>query len=112
MKRKILLISLIMLGTGQSVVYADGGDASKQLQMLNSQIQVQLQQIQENQQKHDKAFNTQIQGQMKKLQVDIQKQITDSFNKTQEQIKTVQNNLQKEIKQLNENINKSKQIVN
>lgn len=101
MKRKIVLYLFLVFGAVNIISAADD-DTSKQLQMLNSQIQSQLQQIQEKQKNQDIEFNKQIQSQLKQIQSDIQKQIADGYNKTQAQIKKVQDTLQGQIKQVSE----------
>ncbi|HBI22470.1 MAG TPA: hypothetical protein DDY37_07825 [Legionella sp.] len=98
-------IMLLLMGTANGVFAADES-ASKQIQMLNSQIQSQLQQMQETQKKQNADLNTQIQAQLKKLQTDIQKKMNEGHAKTQDQIKTVQDNLQSQIKQVSEDITK------
>jgi ElaB/YqjD/DUF883 family membrane-anchored ribosome-binding protein len=94
---------LLFCGLMHTAAYAVD-DASKQVQMLNTQIQSQLQQIQENQKNVDKNLNAEIQGQLKKMQSDLQKQIDDGYYKTQNQIKAVQDALQQQIMQVNDNI--------
>jgi len=106
MKRKIVLsISMmLLLGVGNGA-YA-GDDASKQMQMLNSQIQTQLQQIQEKQQNQMLALNKQVQDQLKQMQTKLEKEISDGYSKTQDQIKNLQTALQGQIKQVNDNLEK------
>lgn len=97
---------VLLMGTAHGAFAADES-ASKQIQMLNSQIQSQLQQMQEAQKKQNKDLNTQLQAQLKKVQTDIQKQINEGYAKTQDQIKTVQDNLQGQIKQVSADITKA-----
>ncbi len=107
MKSKLALSMSTLLFVAISGTCVADDDASKQIQMLNTQIQAQLQQIQEAQKKHDKDFNTQIQTQLKQLQSDIQKEISDGYNKTQDQIKKVQDTFQAQIKQISEDVQKA-----
>lgn len=103
MRRMVVSASFILLLAAGKGTYADDS-VSKQIQMLNSQIQAQLQQIQEAQKKTDKVFNDQIQAQLKQIQTDIQKQINEGYKKTQDQIKAVQDAMQKQIQQVNTNV--------
>lgn len=103
--RKILAsVSASALLGFVSGVNAAEDSTSKQIQMLNSQIQSQIQQMQEVQRKNDKAYHDKIQAQLKQIQMDIQKQISQGYNQTEEQIKKVQDTLQKEIKQVKEDV--------
>lgn len=97
---------VLLLGTANGTFAADES-AAKQILILNSQIQSQLQQMQETQKKQNKDLNTQLQAQLKKVQTDIQKQINDGYAKTQDQIKTVQDNLQSQIKQVSGDVAKA-----
>ena len=108
MKRKIIrsVFALLFLGAG-STTFASSDNTSKQIQQLNSQIQAQLQQIQEAQKKYDQTSNKQIQDQLKQVQSNIEKEIMDSYNKTQAQIKTMQDALQLQIQQVNKNAMRS-----
>lgn len=103
-QKKWMLILLLGASPG---VFAEDDSPSKQIQMLNSQIQSQLQQIQETQKKQISDLNKQLQAQLKKVQMDIQKQINEGYSKTQDQIKTVQDNLQKQIKQVSLDVTKA-----
>ena len=101
MKKSVIFVAVsAFLGIVTSGVYDDNDNASKQMQMLNSQIQSQLQQMQEAQKKREKAEHSQTQAQLKKVQDDIQKQIKDSYDLTQKQLKTMQDTLQAQIKQI------------
>lgn len=97
MKRKLMLSvsALMLLGIGHSVYANDD---------LTKQIQMQLQQIQDNQEKQRQALNTQIQAQLKKMQADLQKEIQNEHNITQAQIKKIQDTLQDQIQQVNANV--------
>jgi len=85
-------LGLVLLCSMSSMGFA-ADNVSKQIQMLNSQIQTQLQQIQEAQQKQIKAMNTQLQTQMKQMQVTLQAQIQTLNTQTQAQMKTLQTGL-------------------
>jgi DNA anti-recombination protein RmuC len=76
--------------------------ASSQIQMLNSQIQAQLQQMQESQQKQLKTLNTQIQTQIKQLQSSLQDQMQTMNTSTQKQLQTMNTTLQQQIKQVHD----------
>ncbi|MCH9757328.1 MAG: DUF4175 domain-containing protein [Gammaproteobacteria bacterium] len=88
---------MILPSTG---VYADA--VSKQIQMLNSQLQVQMQRMQETQQKQVQELNTKLQKQLKETQTKLQKQIQDMNKMTQKQLKEVQTSLEGQIKQIHE----------
>ncbi len=80
--------------------YAD--DASKQIQMLNSQLQVQLQRLQETQQKQIQKLNKQLQSQLKDVQTKLQDEMKNMNTMTQKKMKKMQDNLQSQIKQVHE----------
>ena len=79
---------------------AKADDASQQIQLLNSQIQAQLQQMQAAQQKQISTLNQQTQQQLKDLQTLLQNKMLASNKSTQEQIKTLQTTLQAQIQQV------------
>ncbi|PJD90731.1 MAG: hypothetical protein CK424_08675 [Legionella sp.] len=79
---------------------AAGPDSSQQVQQLNSQIQTQLQQIQETQQKQMKELNTKIQSQLQQMKKELDGQIQTVNTQTQKQLKQVQDTLQAQIKQV------------
>lgn len=106
-KRGLSLYLLIFVGAGH-MAYAAEDNVSKQIQQLNSQIQSQLQQIQETQQKQTKTMNTQIQAQLKQMQADLQAQIQKSNTNNQDQIKAMQTQLQTQIKQVHDEATKAK----
>ncbi|MDP3562036.1 MAG: hypothetical protein Q8R83_07660 [Legionellaceae bacterium] len=98
MNKKIRVSIYLAIGFGITTnSYAD--DASKQIQMLNQQLQSQLQQVQETQQKQLNDLNKQLQTQVKQVQTDLQAQI----QKVNEQMKQMQTDLQAQIKQLQVN---------
>jgi DNA anti-recombination protein RmuC len=76
------------------------GSPEQQIQQLNSQIQNQLKQLQEQQQQQLSTLNTQLQSQMKQIQSQLQNQIQTLNQQTQEQVKQLQSSLQEQIKQL------------
>ncbi|AHE67388.1 hypothetical protein [Legionella oakridgensis] len=100
MNRRIIMggACLLMLSS-LSNAYADD-NTTKQIQLLNSQIQAQLQKIQADQQNQIKQLNTQIQTQLKQLQQQLQDQIQQVNTDTQKQIQTLQTTLQNQIKQV------------
>jgi gas vesicle protein len=75
---------------------------SKQIQMLNSQLQVQLQRLQASQEKQLQTLNKQLQAQLQDTQKKLQSQI-DTLNKTtQAQMKELKKSLETQIKQVHE----------
>ena len=108
MKKKTILVPIIL----SMMTYALAGHAedntSDQIQMLNSQIQAQLQQMQETQQKELKELNMQLQTQLKKMQTDLQEKIQTLNTQTQEQMKTMQTELQTQIKQVYDDATRGK----
>ncbi len=96
--KQLLGASLLFVST--ACVYAD--DTSKQIQMLNSQLQVQLQRIQETQQEQIQKLNKQLQGQLKDMQTKLQDQIQKVNKTNQEKMKKMQENLQAQIKKVHE----------
>jgi Skp family chaperone for outer membrane proteins len=85
-------------------VHATEDSASKQIQMLNSQLQSQLQQMQEKQQKQMQTMNKQIQAQLKETQTKLQAQIKDLNKTTQEKMKAMQTTLHAEIEKVNDKV--------
>ena len=106
-KTGVSLCVLLLIGISHVASAADD-NVSKQIQLLNSQIQSQLQQIQETQQKQTKTMNTQIQAQLKQMQTDMQAQIQKSNSNNQDQIKAMQTQLQAQIKQVHDEATKAK----
>lgn len=99
-KAMVSMSLLMLLGASYGINAAAADDsAAKQINALNTQIQAQLQKMNETNQ-----------AQLKKMQSDLQKQINDGYNKTQAQIKKVQDGMQKEIQQVNANITASKAV--
>lgn len=96
------LVGVFALCLSTASVYAD--DASKQIQMLNSQLQVQLQRIQETQQEQIQKLNKQLQDQLKDVQTKLQDQIQQVNKTTQDKMKEMQEKLQAEIKQVHEDM--------
>ena len=98
--KKIVMLSLssLLLVSMCQITYAGSDNASQQIQMLNSQIQVQLQKIQSDQQKQIQTLNSQLQAQIKQMHTDFQAQIIKSNTQTQEQLKHVQTTLEQQIK--------------
>ncbi|MDF1677506.1 MAG: hypothetical protein P1U32_02290 [Legionellaceae bacterium] len=86
-----------------AAIGADSG-ATKQIQMLNSQLQVQLQRMQETQQKQIQKLNKQLQKQLKDTQTKLQDQMAQMNTATQKQMKDMQKNLQAQIKQVHEEL--------
>jgi gas vesicle protein len=108
MKRWMVFLGSGMVGvalglTSMSVHAAEDG-ASKQIQMLNSQLQSQLQQMQEKQQKQMQTMNKQIQAQLKETQTKLQDQIKNLNKTTQEKMKAMQTTLHAEIDKVNEKV--------
>ncbi|WP_133127419.1 hypothetical protein [Legionella nagasakiensis] len=99
--KKIIMggTGLLMLFSLGNFAYADD-NVTKQIQLLNSQIQAQLQKIQADQQNQIKQLNTQIQTQLKQLQQQLQDQIQKVNTDTQKQMQTMQTTLENQIKQV------------
>lgn len=95
---------MIGLGIGLCLASPMGTAAdaagAQQIQQLNSQIQAQLQQIQEAQQKQMKELNTKIQTQLKQIKTDLDASIAKVNTQNQTQLKQVQEALQAQIKQI------------
>ena len=87
--KKLMTALLVLLGLC-SVGYA-ADNSSQQIQLLNSQIQVQLQTLQSTQQKQIQALNKQLQGQIKQVQTDLQAQIQKLNTQIQAQLKQLEN---------------------
>ena len=101
--KMINLSWIVMFAMGSSsIVCAD--NTSQQVQLLNSQIQSQLQQIQDVQQKQMKDLNKQIQNQLKQMQTTLEEKIKTMNDTTQTQIKTLQTSLQQQVKQINDRV--------
>ncbi len=81
-----------------------GADATKQIQMLNSQLQVQLQRMQETQQAQIQKLNKQLQKQLKDTQTKLQDQMAKMNTATQKQMQDMQKSLQAQIKQVHEEL--------
>lgn len=77
------------------------GEASE-MQLLNSQIQAQLQQMQEKQQKQMQDMNSALQGRMS----DMQKNLQDEIEKVNNNMLKIQSDLQKQIQQVQASIRK------
>lgn len=99
----------ILLTTACSVAFADDADSvAKQIQQLNTQIQSQLQQIQEHNQKDNKEFNTQIQAQFKQLQADTQAQMQKLNSQLLAEMKQLQTSTQAALQQLQKDMQAAK----
>lgn len=95
--RKHLVVLFAMgLGLVSKGSFA-GPDATQQ---LNTQIQAQLQQIQEKQTKATLESYKKIQAQLKQLNDDLGAQIKKVNDQTQAQMKKMQDDLQAQIKQV------------
>ncbi len=81
-------------------VYAD--DASKQMQLLNSQLQVQLQAMQKAQQAQIKQLNKQLQAEMKTVQEKLEAEIKAIDTTTNKKLNSMQARFQAEIKAIHE----------
>ncbi|MCH9762938.1 MAG: hypothetical protein K0U24_01675 [Gammaproteobacteria bacterium] len=78
--------------------------ASKQIQMLNGQLQVQLQRLQATQEKQLQTLNKQLQAQLQDTQKKLQSQI-DTVNKTtQKQMAELKKSLEAQIKQVHQEV--------
>ena len=108
MKRWVVFLGRGGLGLALSLssmsTHAAEDSASKQIQMLNSQLQSQLQQMQEKQQKQMQTLNKQIQAQLKETQTKLQAQIKELNKTTQEKMKAMQTTLHDEIEKVNEKV--------
>ncbi len=102
------VISAIILLGANSMLYADD-NVSQQIQLLNTQIQMQFQKVNASQLKQNKDFNTQIQAQLKQMQTDLQDQIQKMNTQTQNQMKDLQASLQQQISDIQQQALKSKQ---
>jgi gas vesicle protein len=98
---KGFFVGSILVGLS-TLVYAD--DASKQVQMLNSQLQVQLKALQKSQQTQIQTLNKQLQTQLKTMQSTLEAQITDLNNKTEAKMKSLEASLEAQIKQVHEEV--------
>ena len=87
-----------MLSFSHSLWAADS--ATAQVNLLNSQIQDQLQKLQEKQQKQMKDLNAQIQTQLQQMQANLQAQIQKVNTQTQAQMKQLQDALHQQIQQI------------
>ena len=94
----IASLSTLMLIGASKMTYAATDNTAQQIQQLNSQIQVQLQKLQADQQKQLMTLNAQLQVQMKQVQAAIQAQIQKMNTQTQDQMKKLQATLEQEIK--------------
>ena len=79
---------------------AEQNSASQQVQMLNSQIQVQLQQLQQTQQQQILDLNTKLQAQMQKIQTTLEQELQTMHSQVQDQIKTMQANFNQQMQQI------------
>lgn len=82
--------------------------ASKQIQMLNSQIQSQLQAMHLKNQEQIKTLNNQVQEQLQELHKSTQSMVAKLNQQLSAQIKKVESDLQAEIQQVQANVTKSK----
>lgn len=99
----LVVVACLCSGDG----FADNG-SSQQIQMLNSQIQAQMQQMQEIQQKQVKEMNLKIQAQLKELQSTLQDQIQKVNTQNQTALKQLKDSFQAEINQLQDQIGAKK----
>ena len=90
---------LVWMLTISSVCMASEEGVSKQVQMLNSQIQAQLQQLQESQQKQLKDLNVKVQAQLLQMQTNLEAEIQKLNTQNQAQLKQIHDTIQ----QLQEN---------
>lgn len=97
------IIHGLIISTLYVPAYAADG-TSNQIQMLNSQLQVQMQRLHETQQKQIKELNQKLQGQLKETQEKLQAEIKDLHKKTEEKMKKMQEDLQAQIKQVHEEV--------
>ena len=89
-KKELLCHTVLCLGPNQLTHAANTDNVSKQIQ---------LQQIQDNQQKQIIKLNTQVQLQLKNMQTDLQAQIQKDNNTSQNQLKMGLNQLRAQINQ-------------
>lgn len=89
-----------IMGLLTTPLYAD--DTSKQIQMLNSQLQVQLQRMQESQEKQIHTLNAQLQKQLKETQTKLQSEMQAMNASNQKKMKAMHDDLQAQIKQIHE----------
>lgn len=95
-----ILSVIMMMSVLNGVAFAESDNVSKQIQLLNSQIQDQIQKVQSTGQDQVQQLNKQIQTQLKQMQTDLQNQIKDLNEKLEAQIKKVETSLQEQIKQV------------
>lgn len=107
MKRKfgLLLSTTLLLSVTGNVQAAD---TAKQLEAINTQIQTQLQKMQDDQKKQEQEINTQIQAQLKQLQTEMQEKIKDNYTQSQEQIKVAKEKLESEIQNIKKTVDAAK----
>ena len=87
-------VALVGVLSLSSVCMASDDNTAKQIQMLNSQIQAQLQQLQESQQKQIKELNVKIQAQLQQMQTNLEAEIQKVNTQNQAQFKKIQDNIQ------------------
>jgi mRNA-degrading endonuclease RelE of RelBE toxin-antitoxin system len=85
--------TLVWILSISSVCIAAEDSTSKQIQMLNSQIQVQLQKLQETQQKQIKDLNVKLQAQLQQMQTNLEAEIQKANTQNQAQFKQIHDNI-------------------
>lgn len=85
---------LVWILSISSVCMAAEDSVSKQVQMLNSQIQAQLHQLQETQQKQMKDLNIKVQAQLQQMQTNLEAEIQKANTQNQAQFKQIHDSLQ------------------
>lgn len=96
--KRMIIASLLLLGTIDGSYASD--NVSKQIELLNSQIQAQLEGLHADHQKQLDVLNKQLQAQLKSVQSHLEAEIKKSNAISQTQIKQVQTNLQKQIQDI------------
>ena len=97
-----IIVGLMCVGCASVGYTAD--NTSQQIQLLNSQIQAQLEKVQQQQQKQIQTMNAQTQAQIKQVQATLEAQIQKMNNDTNEQVKKLKTALEEQIKQVQQSI--------
>ena len=97
---QFMINGLLLSCLSVNLYAADASSASQQVQLLNSQIQVQLQEMQQVQQKQVIELNTKLQAQLLKMQTTLEQQMQTMNQDLQAKMKTMQDNLTQQMQQL------------
>lgn len=101
MKRQMFFLSCAAMVYLFSHNSFSADSADSKIQLLNSQIQTQLQHMQEDQQKQMTDLNKKIQDQLKEIKGELDSKIKEVNSIAQEKMQKIQEELQAQIKQIN-----------